>query len=112
MSTMIPADGLSAGETERAIALGVGGLLTLMAARRAPLALGLLALGGALLYRGATGRWPSLGAGEPALSTGAAAPPAPQQPREEQVDATVEESFPASDPPGWHSGSSFTQVPE
>lgn len=110
MSMMPQAGPLNASETERLLTIGGGAMLALIAFKRAPLALGALALGGALIYKGATGSWPlaqSLG-----LLSGQAPAELKIAPKEAQVDATVEESFPASDPPGWHTGSSFTQVSE
>lgn len=99
-------------QAERTLALGGGLVLAVAALRRAPWAVTLAALGGALLYRGATGRWPLyevLGispAGSPWHQ------PVQLMPQEEQIDETIAESFPASDPPGWHTGGSFTQVSE
>lgn len=112
MSTINHAGARNVGQAERLLSIGGGALLALAALRRAPWALALAALGAALLYRGAGGSCPfysalgiSTAEGRPELKAGRA-------PREEQVDETVAESFPASDPPGWHSGSSFTQVSE
>lgn len=110
MSTITRAGQLNVGQTERTISAIGGALLALIALWRAPWALILAALAALLLFRGRTGRCPIyryLG-----ISSADAPSEAPRQPSEETVDETIDESFPASDPPGWHSGSSFTQVSE
>lgn len=107
MSTTSRPDAAQIVQTERLLSIGAGAVLALAAVRRAPWALALAGLGGALIYRGATGGWPGMPAPRPQVPS-----PAPGEPQDTQIDATIEESFPASDPPGWHTGSSFTQVSE
>lgn len=112
MNTMSPASQQDVGELERILSVGGGAMLLLVALRRAPLALVLFALGWALVYRGTKGqRMFSEALGRVGVSM-PAPPRSARRPSDEQVDETVEESFPASDPPGWHTGSSFTQVSE
>lgn len=95
-------------QAEQTISIVAGTLIGLMALRRAPLGVILAALGGFLIYRGTTAHCPVYG------TLGITLPQhdivASQTPSEEQIDATLGDSFPASDPPGWTSGSSFTQV--
>lgn len=107
MSSISPSVERNLGDTERLLSLAGGTLLALLALRKAPSALVMAALGGFLLYRGANAfcpLWDALGVssfGEP------------HHERVEQiVDTAVEDSFPASDPPAWNTGSMFTQVSE
>lgn len=100
------------GDTDRIVSAVGGALLALVALRRAPLSLILAALGGFLLYRSATAHCPvfdMLG-----ISTASETPMvrAAHHEADRSVDLAVEDSFPASDPPSWNTGSMFTQVDE
>jgi uncharacterized membrane protein len=98
------------GGAERTISILGGALLALVALRRGPLTLALAALGGFLLYRGASARCPlydALG-----LSSVGESQPDHVEHVEQLVDEAVEGTFPASDPPGFTAGSLFTQVSE
>jgi uncharacterized membrane protein len=95
-------------QSEQVLSLGAGALLALLALRRAPLGVILAALSGLLFYRGLTAHCPIFGA--LGITTRPRDLAADEPPAESQIDATLADSFPASDPPGWTSGSSFTQV--
>jgi uncharacterized membrane protein len=108
MQAINPSERRNLSQSEQVLSIGLGALLGLLALRRSPLGILLAALSGLLLYRGVTGRchiYAALGITTRShdLATG-------QVPGESQIDATLADSFPASDPPGWTTGSSFTQV--
>lgn len=95
------------GDTERTLSFVGGALLTYIALRKAPASLLLAGLGGYLLYRGAGAFCPLWDA----LGITSFLDHSPDR-VETIVDITVEGSFPASDPPGYSTGSMFTQVKE
>jgi hypothetical protein len=89
------------GSTDRALSIGVGALLGLVGLQRSVKVGALLALGGAFVVRGLTGHCPlyaRLG-----ISTNTCADDAR---RDECIDSTLDDSFPASDPPAWAGGTS------
>jgi uncharacterized membrane protein len=95
-------------QAEQTISIIAGTLLGLWALRRAPLGVILTVIGGFLIYRGTTAHCPIYALMDITIPQHDLA--VSQTPSEEQIDATLGDSFPASDPPGWTSGSSFTQV--
>ena len=100
------------GDTDRIVSAVGGALLALIALRKAPLSLILAALGGFMIYRSATSHCPVFDAlGLSSLPETPIARTGSQQ-IDRTVDLAVEDSFPASDPPGWNTGSMFTQVDE
>lgn len=96
---MTASRGRNLGSTERALSIGVGALLGLVGLQRSLKVGALLALGGAFVMRGLTGRCPlyaRLG-----IST---EPCSDDRMSDECIDSTLDDSFPASDPPAWTGG--------
>lgn len=96
-------DGTNVGRVERVLSVGAGlGLIALAVTRRTPLAILGGLVGGALVGRGATGvcmlyRQLGVSTRRGLLERGLDASSA----REARIDDTIDDSFPASDPPSW-----------
>lgn len=84
------------GETERIISIAVGTLLGLDGLRRAPVATALAVAGATLMLRGLTGYCP--------IAERLTGPSARKRRVDTCIDTTIDESFPASDPPAWAGG--------
>ncbi len=97
------------GDTERILSAVGGTLLAYMALRRAPLALILAGVGAYLIQRASSAHCAIYDALGVTTRKETITLRAASQDIERMVDMTVEDSFPASDPPGWNSGT-FTQV--
>lgn len=102
---------LNVGQIERVISALVGSTLTLLALRRAPLALLLALLGGGLLLRALSGRcsiYQALGIStatqDETIDAVIAVPAEPDHlpHSDDPVDYSSEDSFPASDPPAFN----------
>lgn len=113
MKMTLPAE-QNVGTAERLISGIGGGLLAISGLRRGPIGLPLALLGVALVARSIAGRCPVYNA----LGISSVEKPHMQEHayehehRERIIDETVEQSFPASDPPGGVGHNSFTQVSE
>lgn len=96
-------DGTNVGRVERALSVGAGlGLVALAFLRRTPLALLGGLVGGALVGRGVTGvcfayRQLGLSTRTGRLERGIEV----REACEARIDDTIDDSFPASDPPSW-----------
>jgi uncharacterized membrane protein len=98
------------GDTERILSAVGGTLLVYMALRRAPLALIFAAIGGYLIQRGSSAHCVIYDALGLTTRSETVSLRAAGQDVERMIDTAVEDSFPASDPPAWNTGSAFTQV--
>lgn len=89
------------GSNERALSIGIGALIGLVGLHRSLKVGALLAVGGAFVMRGLTGHCPvyaRLGISTQRCTNQAAS--------DQCIDSTLDDSFPASDPPAWVGGTS------